>query len=237
MENNKILTIMLVVIIILIVTVSIFILTNNNSSNNGIVLNNSSADSTLGSKDYGSVELLGPFGNESSNIKIAYVVGLHPLENKAHSAFLNEFYEGEDDLRYCYYIYQINVTQNPGDYNQGRMNGQLLAQEFVVDDAINQNYSFVVDVHSNEGNWEENQFIFSPNQNDVSREYGERIVSDLDFSNYFVPPNPTSTDYLTLPLINGGIPAIIYEEYVQNSRELMEDHMDDLIEAVDELSF
>lgn len=237
MKNNKILTIILVVIIILIVVVSVFIFTNNNSSNNGSVLSSFSADSILGSQDYGSVERLGPFGNESSNIKIAYVVGLHPLENKAHSAFLNEFYGEENDLRYCYYIYQINVTQNAEDYNQGRMNGQLLAQEFVVDDAINQNYSFVVDVHSNEGNWDENQFIFSPNQNDVSKEYGERIVNDLDFSTYFVPPNPTSTDYLTLPLINGGIPAIIYEEYVQNSRDLMEDHMDDLIEAVDELSF
>ena len=42
------------------------------------------------------------------------------------------------------------------------MNGQLLANKFVVPDITNENYQLAVDVHSNVGNWPQNTFLFSP---------------------------------------------------------------------------
>lgn len=242
MKNNKILLIILVVVIALIAVFAAAMLTNNSQSVAYVQPQNSNnnanlQDNVLGKESYGSVKISGPFGNPNSNIKIGYVVGLHPLENQAHSAFLNEFYDESDDLDYAYYLYEINVTQDRDDYDNGRMNGQLLAQNYIVPDAIDKNLSLVVDVHSNQGNWDENQFIFSPNQMDVSKDYANQVVRDIGFSTYYIPPNPTSTDYLTLPLIEGGVPAFIYEEFDQNSFELMEDHMDELIEAVDSLRF
>lgn len=238
MKNNKILIIILIVIIVLIAAIAIAMVTIPSSSNStDVPVSNSFTSTVLGSEDYGSVEVSGPYGNPNSPIKIAYVVGIHPLENQTHRAFLHEFYDEADDLDYCYYLYQINVSKNQGDYEQGRMNGQLLAQNYIVDDAISKNLSLVVDIHSNRGNWDENQFIFSPSQEDISADYANQVVNNLRFSTYFVPPNPTSTAYLTMPLIEGGVPAFIYEEFDQNSFELMEEHIDELIEAVDHIRF
>ena len=38
----------------------------------------------IGENDLGTVHLHGPFGNTDSNIKIAYLIGMHPMESKAH---------------------------------------------------------------------------------------------------------------------------------------------------------
>ena len=62
----------------------------------------------LGKNDLGSVHIHGPFGNSKSNIKIAYLIGMHPLESKSHRA-LFDMLTSKDDLNYCYYIYNINV--------------------------------------------------------------------------------------------------------------------------------
>jgi hypothetical protein len=43
------------------------------------VTNNSTYNALLGNTSYGNVVKVGPFGNKSSNIKIAYIVGVHPI--------------------------------------------------------------------------------------------------------------------------------------------------------------
>ena len=42
----------------------------------------------VGMNDLGTVHLHGPFGNLDSEVKIAYVIGMHPLESKSHRALL-----------------------------------------------------------------------------------------------------------------------------------------------------
>ena len=140
------------------------------------------------------------------NIVIAYVVGLHPRENATHQAFLDSFFNSED-LKYCYYIYRINVTQGVDDYETSRMNGQLLAQKYVLPDSLNKNLTLLVDVHSNAGNWLENEFMFSPLNNSQSEIIVKEILKNCTFSTYYFPPNPTSHVYLTLPLNEAGTPA------------------------------
>ena len=38
----------------------------------------------IGENDLGTVHLHGPFGNTDSDIKVAYLIGMHPMESKAH---------------------------------------------------------------------------------------------------------------------------------------------------------
>ena len=198
---------------------------------------NSTNIEVLGSTSYGNVINEGPFGNTNSKVKIAYIVGVHPLESDAHQAMVDSITEHNNTLKYCYYIYRVNVTENADDYNIGRMNGQLLGNKFVIPDIENQNFQLAIDVHSNVGNWAENRFLFAPVNGSKAETIGMNIKSKLPWLAYYVPPNPTSTVYVTTPLINAGIPAIVYETYHNDSSETIKNHADEFLLTVDNLIF
>ena len=103
----------------------------------------------VGMNDLGSVHIHGPFGDLDSKVKIAYLIGMHPLESKSHRSLFDELINHKN-LNYCYYLYNIEVN-NPDSETEGRLEGQHLAQEFVKPDIINKNYDLFVDVHSNRG--------------------------------------------------------------------------------------
>ncbi|MDO9044578.1 MAG: hypothetical protein Q7U35_04650 [Methanobacteriaceae archaeon] len=233
MKRNK--TIMIIAVlsmIFIITTISSFLLYSNEE-----IIASSSSDTdnnvSLGATDYGSVEKLGPYGNTSSPVKIAYITGVHPLEYKSHQALMESLINSSSSLKYCYYIYKINVTQDKEDYNKGRMNGQLLANKYVVSDIAKNNFNMAIDVHSNSGNWKENQFIFAPVSGSESESYAKQIKNKLIWLTYYVPPNPTSTDYVTGPLIKAGVPAIIYETYNKESYDVTLEHVREFIGVVE----
>ena len=64
----------------------------------------------LGSNELGSVELIGPFGNPNSKNKITYSIGMHPWESKVHKALFDTLVSKNSSLKYCYYVYLINVS-------------------------------------------------------------------------------------------------------------------------------
>ena len=103
----------------------------------------------LGENELGSVHIHGPFGDANSDVKIAYLIGMHPLESKSHRALFEKLTDS-DDLNCCYWIYNINVNDISSE-TEGRLEGQLLAQEFVKDDIINKDYDLFLDIHSNRG--------------------------------------------------------------------------------------
>jgi hypothetical protein len=189
----------------------------------------------IGSTDYGNVVKTGPYGNESSNVKIAYIVGVHPLESNAHNALIESIQTHDESLKYCYYIYHVNVTKDAADYTKGRYNGQILARQFIVPDAVGEHFNLAIDVHSNVGNWAENTFIFSPLNNSTSQYIGMNITNHLSWLTYYVPPNPTSPEYLTVPLNNMGVPAVIYETYSNNSYQTMLSQANEFTATVDNL--
>lgn len=234
MNKNKIISSIVILILIFTTIISFFLYSPDNASQVS-----SGRDNTvlLCNNSQGSVIKLGPYGNQSSLVKIAYIIGVHPLESKAHQAVFNSIRTNDKHLKYCYYIYKINVTQNPQNYDKGRLNGQILANKFVVPDIITQKFDLVIDVHSNVGNWKENQFIFSPIKGTSSEKIAMKINDKLDWLNYYVPPNPTSTKYVTIPLIKGGIPSIIYETYVKNSFQKINDQANEFVLMVDGLAY
>lgn len=233
MKRNK--TIMIIAVlsmIFIITTIFSFLL----YSNEKIIVSSSSDTANnvfLGATDYGSVEKMGPYGNTSSQVKIAYIIGVHPLEYKAHQALMESLINNSKSLKYCYYIYKINVTQDKDDYTKGRMNGQLLANKFVVSDIAKNDFNLAIDVHSNTGNWKENQFIFAPVSGSESEAYAKKIKSQLNWLTYYVPPNPTSTDYVTGPLIRAGVPAMVYETYNKEPFNVTLEHAREFIGVVE----
>jgi hypothetical protein len=231
-NNIILLTIGLLFLFIAAVTVSF-----NLYQSTTTVYTNSSNINVLGNISYGNVAKEGPFGNKSSKVKIAYIVGVHPLESDAHQAMVGSITEHDKSLKYCYYIYKVNVTENADNYNVGRMNGQLLASKFAVPDIENQKFQLAIDVHSNVGNWAENRFLFAPVNGSKAESIGMNITSKLPWLAYYIPPNPTSTIYVTAPLINAGIPAIVYETYHNDSPETIRNHADEFLLVVDNLKF
>ncbi len=241
MERKTTVAVIIIVIFLVFITslAATFYLTPNKTEviNSSNLQNTSPNTIVLGQDNAGRVSRMGPYGNVNSNVKIAYIVGVHPNESKSHQALVESLKTQDKSLEKCYYIYQVNVTAGADIYSTGRMNGQLMAQKFVLPDIKDQKFNLAVDVHSNVGNWAETRFIFSPVSGSGAEKIAHQIKDQLPWLKYYIPPNPTSPSYVTQPLIEAGIPAVIYETYVQDSYEVMRQHASELVNVVDKLSF
>jgi len=190
----------------------------------------------------GSVHLHGPYGNRESKIKIAYNIGMHPLESKSHRALFETILSKSDELNYQYYIYNINVSGPLDEKTEGRMDGQLLAQEFVAPHIIDNDYDFFVDIHSNKGQrgpgkYEKTNFIFAPGFDEKSSEYMNILLDRIKELCYYAPEYRTSPEYITIPVVNSGIPTIVYETFSYESMTKTYELASLLVENVDELIF
>lgn len=192
----------------------------------------------LGRNDLGSVHLHGPFGDKDSKVKITYVIGMHPLESKSHRALFEKL-TSKTDLRNCYYLYNINVNDDSSE-TEGRLEGQLLAQEFIRDDIIRKEYNLFLDIHSNRGpdgpgDYQITNFIFAPGFDDKSSEYMNRIIDNMDEIVYYAPEFRSSPPYITEPTAEAGIPTLVYECYSSEDFELTCRLAERLIDVVDDL--
>jgi hypothetical protein len=97
-------------------------------------------------------------------------------------------------------------------------------------------FQLAVDVHSNVGNWQETRFIFSPVNGTKAESIAMNLKSRLTWLQYYIPPNPTSPTYVTIPLIEAGIPAVIVESYHYDPYETTKNHVNEFVMTVDNLS-
>lgn len=190
----------------------------------------------LGSNENGTVHLYKSIGNTSSNVRIAYIIGVHITENAVHKALFDELTNKSSELNYCYDIYKINVVpiDKPID-DINRMRGQLLGRDYVVPEAIKNNYSLVVDVHSNQGGaYVITNFVFAPAQDNVSKAIATKIINDNPGLQEYFPASQTSPAYVTLPIQRSGTPTILYETYkYEDYNNVTVPYVDLLIESVD----
>ena len=194
----------------------------------------------LGSTVYGDVVKMGPYGNDRSPVKIAIIVGVHPLEYVVHNMAMESIENNNESLKYCYYIYRVNVTQDLFVFDTGRMNGQLLANQFVVPDIVNDSYMLIVDIHVNYGandGYAVRWFLNVPTPDKESTELMNQIITMVPGLVSYDPPNPTSTSYVTIPIKYNVTPAIIYESYAYNTPETKKTRMNEVLSAVDNLIF
>ena len=192
----------------------------------------------LGRNDLGSVHLHGPFGDKDSKVRIAYVIGMHPLESKSHRALFEKL-TSKTDLRNCYYLYNINVNDDSSE-TEGRLEGQLLAQEFIRDDIIDKKYDLFLDIHSNRGpqgpgDYQITNFVFAPGFDDKSSEYMNRILDNMEEIVYYAPEFRSSPPYITEPTAKAGIPTLVYECYSSEDFELTLHLAERLVDVVDDL--
>lgn len=190
---------------------------------------------TLGKTEYGDVIRDGPYGNVTSPNRVVYIVGVHPLEHNAHEAIIESVKTNDKSLKNCYYIYRINVTQDASDYNKGRANGQNLANRYAIPDIKNQSIKLVIDVHSNEGNYQLTKFLFIPKQSAKTEKIALQIKNQTNWLNIYSPPDPTSPQFVTIPLLNSGIPSMIYETYTYEPYEQTKKQANEIVLIVDKL--
>ena len=194
----------------------------------------------VGMNDLGTVHLHGPFGNLDSEVKIAYVIGMHPLESKSHRALFEELTH-KNDLKYCYSLYNINVSDKNSE-SEGRDEGQLLAQEFIRDDIINKGYDLFLDIHSNRGSngpgdYRITNFVFAPGFDDESTVYMNEIIEKIEEIVYYAPEFRSSPPYITEPTAKAGIPTLVYECYSFEPFDITCDLASKLISSVEDLKF
>ena len=190
----------------------------------------------LGSNDNGTVYLYKSIGNTSSNVRIAYIIGVHVTENAVHKALFDELTNKSSELNYCYDIYKINVVPigKPID-DINRMRGQLLGRDYVVPEAIKNHYSLVVYVPSNQGGaYVITNFAFAPAQDNVSKAIATKIINDNPGLQEYFPASQTSPAYVTLPIQRSGTPTVLYETYkYEDYNNVTVPYVDLLIESVD----
>ena len=265
-NNNKSKLILILVIILAIAIVFLgyaISIANNGNVDNDASLNSNSGDyidyslpneptaeakidtskvnsQLLGSNDLGTVEVLGPFGNPDSNIKVVYSIGMHPWESKVDKALFDTVVAKNSSLNYCYYIYKINVTNCNVD-DEGRMDGQLLAQEFVAPHIIDNGYDLFVDVHANkgtvDGTYEETNFVFAVGQDEKSEAFVNKILENMPELVYYFPSAQSSPPYITLPTEQAGIPTVNYETFSYEPINVTYDLVDKFVDVVDNLEF
>ena len=192
----------------------------------------------LGENELGSVYVHGPFGNVESDVKIAYLIGMHPLESKSHRALFEKLI-ARNDLNYCYYLYNINVLDKTSD-SEGRDEGQFLAQEFVQKDIISKNYDLFLDIHSNRGpdgpgDYIITNFLFAPGFDDESIEFMEKILAEIEEIVYYAPEFRSSPAFITEPTAKAGIPTLVYECYSSEPFDFTLKLAEKLISVVDNL--
>lgn len=244
-KYNVIIVILTIILCAGIIFVATSMFTNSNGNTTAIHTSNGPTHEVIAnsSDDPGTVEVIRNVGNPNGE-KIAYVVGVHPLEHEVHETLVN-LLPKTTGLNYNYDIYIINVTQDVGHYgsgysdqdDQGRKNGQNLAYKYVYPEIVNGSYKLAIDVHSNIGAYPYKTFVFSP----VNEGQGEKLASDVAGKckniTYYSPESTTSGPYLTIPLNQHGIPSFYFEEYSFADQATKDMHMKELINSVDSLKF
>lgn len=191
----------------------------------------------IGSTSYGYVEKK-VYGNQSSLQTIALIIGVHPQENGIHNTIFNALTTRSLDLTKRYVLYKVTVTQDADDYSKGRMNGQLLAQAFIVPDVASENPILVLDNHENHGadsGYEYYRFLYPISNTETTLNYANQITSQIPSLVVYYPPNPTSPQYVTMPIANQGINTIIYEAYFYDSLAQKTADANALLDALDGL--
>ncbi len=187
----------------------------------------------------GKVVKSGPYGNKNSPMKIAYLIGVHPAEQGSHQAIYNAILKNQGNLKHCYYIYKVEVNVS-NDSNKNRYYGQLLAYKYAVSDMEKNKFDIVVDVHSNQGKYEEKTFVFTAIPNNKSLLVAHFLVKNLPGLSYYIPPRsnePTSAPYISEPLIKNGTPTIVYETYRYEAFNITEKRARDFIMVLDDFNF
>ena len=207
-----------------------------NKASNNMSLNNKSVGEIIGNTSYGYVEKE-VYGNLSSNETIVIITGVHPRESGFHNATAAALKDKSPNLSKKYVLYRIHVTKSALNFDTGRMNGQLLANKFVVPDVIKIKPQIAVDIHEDLGEsvgYSYNQFIYPISTDNKTRNYVNGITQNMSFLNVYYPGG-SSPAYVTKPIAREGISAMVYETYKKDPYEKKYSNACQFIDVLDKL--
>ncbi|AMD17332.1 hypothetical protein TL18_04410 [Methanobrevibacter sp. YE315] len=165
--------------------------------------------------DLGSVEKI-IYGNESSNHTIALITGIHPRETLSIEPEIKaakEFVKRNDDVKVIHY--QVNVTKDPEDYQNGRANGESLVHDYVNPDVTASDADCVIISHSHIPEYGEGYYLATPEMDNASVKIAKTINKTGEFGYYPVTGNETykstSAVLVSKPIAQAGYPTFVYE--------------------------
>lgn len=206
MKKRTIIILILILIILLIIGFAI----NNEKYRNVPVNTQLLEDSSIGT-----VEKV-TFGNESANKSIALITGIHPREKLSIDPEIKaarEYVAEHDDVKII--NYQVNVTKDPEDYDNGRANGESLVHNFVNPDVTQSDADCVIISHSHDAGYGEGFYLATPEMDDASVSIAEKIRETTDFGYYPKTGNETyrstSAVLVSCPIAQAGYPTFVYE--------------------------
>ena len=206
------------------------------SLNTTASLDNKSSGEVVGNKSYGYVEKE-VYGNQSASQTIVIITGVHPRESGFHNITATVLKDKSSSLSKKYVLYKIHVTKKPMHFTIGRMNGQLLANYYVVPDVIKVNPQFVVDIHEDlwtEAGYKYPRFIYPISKDNITQNYLNTIVQSMPFLKIY-SPGGSSPKYVTKPISKAGIRAMVYETYKKDSYEKKYSDASKFIDVLDKL--
>lgn len=167
----------------------------------------------IGNNSMGTVSKISSFGNKTSDIRIALIVG---IDEEVKNNTIIPTMESKKNLKYCYDIYVVNVSSSNSENSSDSLNdsglsfnekSETLANEFVVQDVINNNYNATIDIHSSEGS---NSYMYTPVEEAIiSQDIIDIISSKINVGNY----QPETVSYLntvSIPIVNSPMVEIEY---------------------------
>ena len=92
-----------------------------------------------------------------------------------------------------------------------------------------------IDVHSNIGAYPYKTFVFSPVNDGLGVKYAQEVADNCQDIDYYSPDTTTSGPFLTIPLNENGVPSFYFEEFSFATQDVKDEHMLELIRAVDAL--
>ena len=209
------------------------------------VTNNTTSDvpdvqyKMVGQNSYGTVTKISGFGNPSSDIKVALILGVDAKQKSANA--IVPTLQNENTLKYCYDVYIVNAsyssTNDGEENNENNLTvnemSESLASEFAVQDIIKEGYNFTADIHSTN---DSNSYVFVPS-NDT---YTSKMVVDYISNNMgvgrYTPDSHSYTESVSEKIINNNIPSIVYvtKEYYADG---VSNEINSILLAIDNFDF
>ena len=185
----------------------------------------STKHSTLGSDGKGYVTKTVYSHSGASTEKIAIVTGMHPREISAKTVVPEVIKDYAVTHNVEIVNYQVNVTDDPGDFTTGRHNGEGLVAKYVIPDIKKSNYDLVLIVHDHKkGYGNDSYYIATPTMDSKSVTLAEAVHNLLPDFNYYQrnvdeKAQSTSINTVDTPIANTGTPVFVYEipEWLDNS--------------------
>lgn len=181
----------------------------------GKVTQTATQSTVLADTENGTVEKF-IYGNPNADKTIALITGIHPREPLSIDPEIKaakEWAEAHNDAKIIHY--QVNVTKDPQDYENGRANGEGLVHDYVNPDVTKSDAKCVIISHSHIPEYGQGYYLATPEMDNASVEIAEKISNTTDLNYYPVTGDETykstSAVLVSKPIAQAGYPTLVYE--------------------------